>query len=128
MARERTPACANEESTRDYDDCLSKELSLTRQLQVLHRGDPFHPGRSVLNQPPETGPEGTALMAEQQVTEFDHLEGISSQYREAAAKIVFDQYKGGSLAPVISSEASLRLLRTQMEELAFLYDDLVSKR
>ena len=73
-----------------------------------------------------SGPEGTPLSAAEQVAEFDRLEAQAKAYRLAAAKAAFDQYKGGSLAPVFSGEASQKLLRLHMEELAFVYGDLVA--
>jgi hypothetical protein len=75
---------------------------------------------------PVSGPTGTPLTPEQRVAEFDRLEAESKAYRETAAKAAFDQYKGGTLAPVFSLEVAQKLLRLHLQEIAFLYGEELS--
>jgi hypothetical protein len=75
---------------------------------------------------PTLGPTGTPPTAAESVAEFDRLEAESSQYRQHAVTAAYNQFKGGSEAPVFAQEAEQRLLRLHLQALAFVYGELLS--
>jgi hypothetical protein len=129
-ARAKGPECPNTNSTRDEEVCLSAEIAKTQQNYVTFTGAL----RSLLALPYPTMPgekfvpglEGTPPTAAQSVANFDKLESESKLYRENAASIAFEQYQGGTLAPVFEMESILKLTRLHMQELAFVYGELLS--
>jgi hypothetical protein len=128
--REKAGDCPDATTTRAQEECLDAEMRKTELnyaafasaiRAMLALADPAIPG-----QPPVSGPTGIPLTAEQRLAEFDRLEAESKAYREAAAKVAFDQYKGGTLAPVFSLEAAQKLLRLHLQEMAFVYGNELS--
>src|ERR1019366_7075717 len=77
-------------------------------------------------EPPSIGPTGASPTATEDANEFDQLEAESKQYRDHAAAAVYNQYWGGTEAPV--AEAQQRLLRLHFQEVAFIYESLLSNR
>jgi hypothetical protein len=75
---------------------------------------------------PVSGPTGTPLTSTERVTEFDQLEAQSKRFRDDGVRAAYDQYKGGTLAPVFAAEAGQRLLRLHLQELAFIYGEELS--
>lgn len=130
MAREKAGDCPDATTTRAQEECLDAENRKTEAnykalasaiRAMLALADPSMPG-----QPPVSGPTGIPLTTEQRVAEFDRLEAESKAYRAAAAKVAFDQYKGGTLAPVFSLGAAQKLLRLHLQEMAFVYGNELS--
>ncbi len=129
-ARESTGDCPDANTTRAQEQCLTAEHTKTEAnyavfvqaiRSMLALAYPTPPG-----QKPISGPSGTPLTSDELLAEFDRLEAESKQYREHATKAAYDQYKGGTLAPVFSMEATQKLLRLHMHEIAFLYGNLLS--
>lgn len=128
--REKTEACPNASNTRAYEECYSAEIeksqanyskfaSAIRAMLAL-----TYP--SMRGQEPASGPTGLSLTSDELVAEFDKLEAEAKNYREHASRAAYDQYKGGTLAPVFSAEATLHLLRSHMHEVAFVYGEKLS--
>jgi hypothetical protein len=130
MARAKTADCPDASTTRAQEECLSAEMQKTQGNYAAFAGAiRAMLGLSYATTPgeqPVLGPTGTPLTPEQRVAEFDRLEAESKAYRETAAKAAYDQYKGGTLAPVFSLEATLKLLRLHLQEMAFLYGEELS--
>lgn len=128
MSREKTGDCPDATTTRAQEECLGAEMRKTEADYAAFAGAI----RAMLglsystSTQPVSGPTGTPLTPEQRVAEFDRLEAESKAYREMAAKAAFDQYKGGTLAPVFSLEAAQKLLRLHLQEMAFLYGEELS--
>jgi hypothetical protein len=130
MAREKAGDCPDAATTRAQEECLDAEMRKTEANYAAFAGAiRAMLGLSYATTPgdkPVSGPTGMPLTPEQRVAEFDQLEAESKRYRDAAAKAAFDQYKGGTLAPVFSIEAAQKLLRLHLQEVAFLYGEELS--
>jgi hypothetical protein len=120
--------CKNPANTRAAEICLEKESETTKKnystfadaiRELLALRDPA----SV--QPAASGPTGTPLSAEELTREFDNLQSAWQQYRTLGSGAAYDQYKGGTEAPVFSAEADQELLRAHMRELSVIYDGLL---
>jgi hypothetical protein len=128
MAREKAGDCPDATTTRAQEECLGAEMRKTDASYAAFASAI----RAMLglsystSTQPSSGPTGIPLTPEQRVAEFDRLEAESKAYREAAAKVAFDQYKGGTLAPVFSLEAAQKLLRLHLQEMAFVYGNELS--
>jgi hypothetical protein len=132
MNREKKGDCPDARTTVDIEQCLSEEIEKTQANYALFAGAiramlalvvPTTPGEA-----PYIGPTGMSPTATEDVTEFDQLEAESKQYREHAAGAAFNQYKGGTEAPVAQAMAEQRLLRLHFQEIAFIYEGLLSNR
>ncbi len=132
MAREKAGDCPNADSTRAEEECLGHEITLTQAnyaavttalRALLGLEHPTMPGEQ-----PAFGPTGTPPTSQQRVAEFDRLEAASAAYRKLAATAAYNEYKGGSLAPVFAAQAEQRLTRSHLEELAFVYETEFSNR
>ena len=71
---------------------------------------------------PESGPTGMPPMADESVQEFDALQSTWEQYRKIATDAAYDEYKGGTYAPVFDEEVDQKLIRAHMRELDYIYD------
>ena len=129
-ARETAGDCPNVSTTRGSEECLAAESSKTqanyatftaavRAMLVLQY-------RSVPGGKPDSGPTGTPLTSDELSAEFDRLEAESKRYRQDASKAAYDQFKGGTFAPVFALAAEQKLLRLHLHELAFIYGELLS--
>ena len=130
MAREKAGDCPNASSTREELECLSTEMAKTQSNYETFAGAirgmlamsvPMMPG-----QKPASGPTGMERTATELVEEFDQLEAEAKKYRTEAGTVAFNQYKGGTLAPVFEGQATQRLVRLHMQEIAFIYGEKVS--
>jgi hypothetical protein len=132
MAREKAGDCPDADSTRVAEECLSSEIDKTQANYTAF----VNAIRAMLTLAPPAmsgevaspGPTGMPLTANERVAEFDQLEAQSKRYREDAARAAYNQYKGGTHAPVFEAEAEQRLLRLHLQELAFIYDAELSNR
>ena len=126
-ARERAKTCDSAPSTAAAVNCLGKEDDATeinykalsnsiRAMLDLAAGE---------DESPPLGPTGQPLTAAQHVAEFDSLEAEWQKYRLKAAQAGYDQFKGGTEAPVFRVLTDLAMLRSHMLELAFIYDFLL---
>lgn len=131
-ARDKAGDCPNADTTLAQRECLQAEdvktqanyKAFTSALRaILASPYPEPPGAKPVSGP--TGPEPTAA---QRAVEFDRLEAAFQAYRELAQKAAYNEYAGGTLAPVAEMEASQELLRSHMRELARLYDNELSNR
>jgi hypothetical protein len=124
MGREKNDPCNAEASTLGAEECLSRESKLTdadytaftkaiRAILALKA-----PQIGPANVP---GPTGTPLTSEEFVKEFDKLESAWQQYRDLVPGTAYDQYKGGTLAPVFDGECSQQVVRSHMRELNQIY-------
>ena len=116
----RKPAIAATEITKTQSNYTAFAGSIRAMLALAY---PTMPG-----QQPVSGPTGTPPSASERVAEFDRLEAQSKRYREDAARAAYNQYKGGTEAPVFASEAEQRLLRLHLQELAFIYEAELANR
>lgn len=130
MARGKVGDCPNADTTFGSEECLGKEIAksqanydaFARAIRaMLALPDPTMPGQQQL-----FWINGTPPTASENVAEFDRLEAESKRYREHAATAAYNQYKGGSLAPVSALEAEQRLLRLHLKEMAFIYGEELS--
>ncbi len=132
QAREKTGDCANADTTIAAEQCLAREIATTQSNYARVTGAL----RAMLALPPPEmpcepvmlGPTGTSPTPAERLAAFDALETASAAYRKLAAGVAFDEFKGGTLAPVFSLEAEQKLLRSHLSELAFLYDTEFSDR
>jgi hypothetical protein len=129
MAREKNDPCIAESTTRGSEECLGRESKLTdanyteftdaiREILTL-KGPQFGSGPTT---GPATGPTGTPLTSDELVKGFDTLESAWQEYRGLVPKTAYDQYKGGTLAPVFGGECSQMIVRSHMRELYMIYE------
>jgi lysophospholipase L1-like esterase len=130
MDREKKGDCPDARTTFAVEQCLSTEIEKTQANYAIFAGAiramlalsvPTMPG-----EPPSIGPTGASPTATEDANEFDQLEAESKQYRDHAAAAAYNQYRGGTEAPV--AEAQQRLLRLHFQEVAFIYESLLSNR
>jgi hypothetical protein len=133
QAREQAGQCAGVSSTREQEECLQSGMEKTeanvsafsgaiRSLLALRSPTVSGPQQAA------SGPTGKPLSSSELVLAFDRNEAESQKFRQDEAKAAFDQYKGGTLAPVFQSETEQRLLRLHMQELALIYDWATANR
>ncbi len=124
--------CPNADTTLAAEQCLAAEIAKTQSNYAAFAGSirailalayPTMPG-----QQPVSGPSGTPPSAGDRVAEFDRLEAESKRYREDAGTAAYNQYKGGTAAPVFEAETEQRLLRLHLQEMAFIYEAELSDR
>jgi hypothetical protein len=124
MAREKDDPCDAENTTRGAEECISRESKLTesnysaftgaiRNLLAL-KAPQIGPG-------PISGPTGMPLNSDERVKEFDGLQAAWQQYRDLVPKTAYDQFKGGTLAPVFDGECTQKIVRSHMRELNQIY-------
>jgi hypothetical protein len=129
MAREKNDPCNAESTTRGSEECLGRESKLTdanyaafttaiRDILAL-KAPQFGSGPAT---GPPTGPTGTPLTSDELVKEFDALQSAWQQYYGLISKTAYDQYKGGTLAPVFDGECSQMIVRSHMRELYMMYE------
>jgi uncharacterized protein YecT (DUF1311 family) len=123
--REKAGDCKNANTTRDIEICLGKETEITEANYSAFTGairellSLTYPESS----PQATsGPTGTPTDAEDLVKEFDALQTAWEQYRKIGATAAYNQYKGGTIAPVSLAMMSQELVRSHMRELSSIYD------
>jgi hypothetical protein len=124
MAREKNDPCNAESSTRGSEECLTREMNLTAgnytaftsAIRQLLAEKPPQIGPS-----PGPGPTGTPPSSDEQVKEFDDLQASWQRYRNAVPTVGYNQYKGGTLAPVFSGECGQMIIRSHMRELYMIY-------
>jgi uncharacterized protein YecT (DUF1311 family) len=126
--RGKVGECRNATNTRDIEICLEKENEITeRNYSAFTKAirELLSLAYPATDQPPASGPTGMPLDAEGLTRELDSLQAAWQQYRMVVKTAAYDQYKGGTLAPVSSMEADLELVRSHMQELNFIYDGLL---
>lgn len=107
-AREKAGQCQTANNTLAEEDCLHSEMDKTQGNYAAFV-------KAIRQQ-----------LSGERAAEFDQLESQSKQYRENASKAAFNEYAGGTLAPVFALEAEQKLLRLHMEEIAFVYGEQLS--
>lgn len=129
-ARGKSGDCKNASDTRGVEICLAKEGEITEAnysaftraiRELLNLAYPSS------NQPATSGPTGTPPDTDDLTREFDNLQIAWQQYRKIGTSTGYDQYKGGTLAPVFSIEVDQELVRSHMRELSFIYDGLLHR-
>ncbi|HTC74744.1 MAG TPA: hypothetical protein VK684_04165 [Edaphobacter sp.] len=131
-AREKAGDCPNADTTLATEQCLTEEITKTQSnyltfvssiRAMLALAHPTMPGEQ-----PGSGPTAIPPSASERVAEFEQLEVHSKQYRGEATRAAYNQYKGGTLAPVFAAQATQRLLRLHIQELAFIYEAELENR
>jgi uncharacterized protein YecT (DUF1311 family) len=123
--REKTGDCKDAATTRDIETCLGKEAEITEANYSAFTGairellSLTYPESSQQVTP---GPTGMPPSAEDLVKEFDALQTAWQQYRKIGATAAYNQYKGGSIAPVSFAIMDQELVRSHMRELSSIYD------
>lgn len=124
MAREKNDPCNAESTTRGSEACLDDEgkrtganySAFTSAIRSLLALEPPHIGPA-----PGPGPTGTPLSPDDEAKEFDNLQSAWQQYRRGVPGTCYDQFKGGTLAPVFSGECGQMIIRSHMRELYTIY-------
>ena len=124
MGREKAGDCKNASSTYEAVICLGKEgrittvnyEAMTRSLRALLALADADAPTTVI------GPTGKALTPAQQAAEFDVLQQKWEVYRKTVESAAYDQFKGGTEAPVSNALADQMVVRSHMKELASIYD------
>lgn len=124
MEREKNDQCKAESTTRGSEECLSREMNLTAVNYTAFTGAI----RSILalkapqiGDNPGSGPTGVPLTSDESVKEFDSMQSAWQQYRGIVSRAAYDQYKGGTLAPVFDGECTQMIVRSHMRELYMIY-------
>ncbi|MBV9300619.1 MAG: hypothetical protein JOY62_04935 [Acidobacteriaceae bacterium] len=126
-AREKAGDCPNADTTFAAEKCLNAEIDKTQGnyaaftsalREMLGLARPLGPGEM-----PISGPTGMPLSAPERVAEFDRIENEWKRYRDLCTAAAYDEFKGGTEAPVFELEAQQRLARLHLEELSFIYDN-----
>jgi len=129
-ARGKNGDCKNSGNTRAAEICLEKESETTQKNYSIFT-ETVRELLSLRNpesdQPAVSGPTGIPPSAEEFAREFDNLQSAWQQYRKIGTAAAYDQYKGGTAAPVSSIEADQELVRSHMRELNFIYDGLLHR-
>jgi Lysozyme inhibitor LprI len=71
------------------------------------------------------GPTGATLTAQQSIAEFNHIEQLWQQYRDATCTAGLHQFDGGTGGPGFQTECELKLARDQLRELNSVYSMLL---
>jgi hypothetical protein len=117
--------CKDAASTRAAEECLDTAMKAAQEeyaaftsalRSLLGLAYPEMPGEQSM-----AGPTGIPPSTNERVAEFDRLESQSKAYRQTASRAAYNQFKGGTEAPVFEMETDLRLLRLHLEELSFIY-------
>ena len=129
MAREKRGDCPDATTTLAQNQCLGREMATTQENYARFAGALrkmlalAYP--KMMGEPIPSGPTGTPPSAAESVAEFDGLEAEEKLYREHASTAAYHQFQGGTLAPVFAAEAAQKLMRLHMQELAFVYGELL---
>ncbi|HEY4838484.1 MAG TPA: hypothetical protein VIH72_07760 [Candidatus Acidoferrales bacterium] len=124
-AREKAGDCKDARTTRDIEICLEKESEITETNYSEFTGgirELLSLGYPETAEPAAAGPTGTPPTTEDLVKEFDALQSTWQQYRKIGTTAAYNQYKGGSIAPVSSAMMGQELVRSHMRELSSIYD------
>jgi uncharacterized protein YecT (DUF1311 family) len=108
MAREKARDCGYEANNRAVVDCLMKELEASSANYKAYTGAL----RSML---------GIMGADADLVKDFDAGEAAWQKYREAQCRAAFDQFKGGTIAPIDGLSCELMLIRSHMREIEKIY-------
>ena len=130
-SKDPTNPCLMAYSTADWENCQGQltqaaDANLSRFRTALKALLTLPDPTSMPSAAPGTGFEGPAQTPEQAGKQFDQLEMQWSAYAKVAEKTAFDQFDGGTGAGPFAQEAHLHLVRSHMQELGFLYGDLLS--
>ncbi len=125
MAREKA-VCQEPMTTYDQNVCLRKEIETTN----ANYQDYLSALRSLLGLkgpwgPPPSGPTGKPLSEEETVKQFDEVETLWQKYHKSQASAVYDDYRGGTIAPIMAGICDLQLTRNHMRELDSIYDPML---
>ncbi len=121
MAREKAGDCPDARTTYEDNICLGKDIETAKANYKAYVGAL----RSLLGLPSgsdATGPTGKPLSAEEQVKEFDEAEALWQKYLTAHSSFAFDVWRGGTIAPSMSTRCELQALRDRMRELDRVFD------
>jgi len=124
MAREKNDPCNAESTTRGSEECLGRESKLTDANYAAFTGairDILALTAPQIGSGPISGPTGMPVSSEEQVKEFDALQAAWQRYRDLVPKTAYDQFKGGTLAPVFDGECTQQIVRSHMRELNQIY-------
>lgn len=126
MTREKAGDCPDARTTYDQNICLSKEIDATNANYKAYVGAL----RSLLGlkgpwKAAESGPTGKPLSEEETVKQFDEVEVMWQRYNKAQTSAVFDNYRGGTIAPIMAAACDLQLMRNHMRELDGIYDPML---
>lgn len=127
MARQKAGDCLHARSTYDENICLGKAIHATLANYQSFSGAL----RSLLDQKNPMmgaglgdmiGPTGKPLTAEQMTKEFDQVEAEWETYRKTQCSAAYDLFKGGTIASVMGGRCELKLIRSRMADLNYIYD------
>lgn len=125
MARQKAGDCPHARTTYDENICLGKAIHSTLTNYQSFSGAL----RSLLGQKNPLmgsgdmiGPTGKPLTAEQMTKEFDQVEADWESYRKAQCSAAYDFFKGGTIAPSMGGLCELKLIRSRMTDLNYIYD------
>jgi hypothetical protein len=122
--------CNAAKSRMEIETCLQAALksandnyaTFTSDLRsILALAYPTMPGEK-----PILGPTASPQTSNEAVSEFEQLESQSKAYRKAASTAAWNEFKGGTEAPVFGLEAAFKLLQIHLEELKFIYGSELS--
>ncbi|HEV2417452.1 MAG TPA: lysozyme inhibitor LprI family protein [Terriglobia bacterium] len=127
MARQKAGDCPHARSTYDENICLGKAIHATLAnyqsfsgalCSLLGQKNPMMDAstRDMI------GPTGKPLTAEQMTKEFDQVEAEWERYRKAQCSAAYDLFKGGTIAPSMGGLCELKLIRSRMADLNYIYD------
>lgn len=125
LAQEKAGDCPNATTTFDLNVCYGRQLRITDANLKAFEDDIrglLAPAPSLPGQPANpTAPSGPAPPAQQRITEFNRVEQLWQQYRDAACSAAFQLFDGGTGGPSFQMECELRLARDHMRELNTVY-------
>lgn len=124
--------CPEAQSTRAEVECLSKESEITAKnyktfTSALRGLLAASPG-SDSNDTPPAGPKGPALTPAQSSAEFDRVEQLWIEYRDALCTAAFHQGGGGTISPVLDMECRQSSTRNHMRDIHDAYGLLLRIR
>ncbi len=124
MSREKAGDCKNAISTHDAVICFDKEGQITTgNYEAMTRSLRALLALANADAPTEAGgPTGKSLTPAQQAAEFDLLQQNWDVYRKTVESAAYDQFKGGTEAPVSNAVADQMVMRSHMRELMSIYD------
>jgi predicted aminopeptidase len=124
MSREKSGDCKDASSTHDAVICLGKQGQITTEnYEAMTRSLRALLALSDADAVTATaGPTGKALTPAQQAAEFDGLQQNWDVYRKTVQSAAYDQFEGGTEAPISNALADQMVMRSHMKELASIYD------
>ncbi len=122
MAREKEGDCPRAVSTLAITTCLSKEIETTTANYNAYIAAlrPTETLKTSTTPYISSGPRKPLSPAEE-LKEFDQVEAAWQTYRKLQCKAAYDVNREGTIAPVISLNCELELLRNRMRELENIY-------